>query len=189
MSIVKHRLIAIDHILNGKKSTSYDQTNIEFIYLQIRLILETIILSTVAANNKLYSEFIRTIKKEWNIDRIMNKIKRHNPNYYPKPIIMNKKEQSFCNVSLDYIYLTEEDYKSIYIKCGNWLHVGDVSRSQKEKDYINEFKNVKLYYNKINNLLFNHTIYLDDNSLYFIDMHKSEERFPSGMSLQKVISN
>ena len=85
MEEIKRRINVISQFLDNKATTGQPITDIEFLYLQFRKVLEFIALSSLSANREKYEEVRNNFKTDWHAERIMEKIEKINPNFYPCP--------------------------------------------------------------------------------------------------------
>ena len=83
MEEIKKRTEAIRMIYDKKYSTPFPITNIEFMALQLRKILELIALGNLVANRKQYETVRKSFRTDWNAKPIIKTIKQINPNYFP----------------------------------------------------------------------------------------------------------
>src|SRR5690349_17164330 len=86
MEEIKRRLVAIDDVLGGVKTTTFKYTNVEFVALQFRKVFELIVLSSLASNRHLFNELSTRLSKEWELKKIIAAVQRQNPSFYPNPI-------------------------------------------------------------------------------------------------------
>lgn len=176
MNEVKKRTTAISHILNKQKTTSYQATNIEFMCLQIRKILELISLGSLVANKHEFEKEQIKYQKYWHAERILNDIERLNPDYYPRPII--EKQSDIPNVKNELIdkkdgFLTKTEFIKVYEKCGKIMHADNPFGSKVDFDYYE--KQITKWLDEIIGLLNSHIIKLKgDDNFYLI--HMKEER-------------
>ena len=87
MELVKKRIKAIDDFLFCGRSTTFPQTNCEFLYLQFRFVFELIALSSLCSHRVQYERINAQFRKEWNASRIIKNIRRINPHFFPTAII------------------------------------------------------------------------------------------------------
>lgn len=85
MEEIKLRTFSIKLIMEKEKTTGFLYTDIEFICLQFRKILELISLANLSANKEQYAKQYIKFKTHWNAKKILEDIKKINPNFYPKP--------------------------------------------------------------------------------------------------------
>jgi len=86
MEEIKLRVEAVNAILQKRSTTICQATNIEFMCLQIRGILELIALGSLVTNEKEYKKrSIELANNPWNAKVILREIERINPKFYPVP--------------------------------------------------------------------------------------------------------
>ena len=86
MWYVKKRIDAIRYIVTHKQTTLFQFTNIEFMTLQIRKIIEHIAMGNLVANKELYEEYSTKFSSNWNAKYIFRDLERLNPKFYPIPV-------------------------------------------------------------------------------------------------------
>jgi hypothetical protein len=158
---IKHRTSAIGLIAEGRFSTPYPATNIEFVYLQYRKILELIALSSLVANKDEYEKVEREFAKEWNAKKILKKLKTINPDFYPRPtrqIKDPKKSGHFTLESIESGYLTQDDFVELYNLSSTLIHA--TNPFAPEPDLEAYKSRMPGWFGKITTLLNHHTIIL-----------------------------
>lgn len=176
MNEVKKRTTAIQQILSKQRTTSFQATNIEFMCLQIRKILELVSLGSLIANkNELEREQVK-YQKFWHAERILKDIERLNPDFYPKPIV--EKPSNIPNVKNDLVdktegFLTRAEFVKIYEKCGKIMHADNPFGSKVDLDYYE--KQITEWLSKIIGLLNTHMIKLKGHDNFYL-IHMQEER-------------
>jgi hypothetical protein len=177
MEEIKLRTSVIYSFLSGTSNALYKATNIESIYLQIRMILELIALASIAANKTIFEENQRKFHKHWNPSDILKDIERLNPNYYPEPIReVPSKRHGVVNglVAIKDGFLTKDELVSIHGKSGNILHAKN--QYNKHIDYQEYEKQIPEIMEKIKRLLNCHQIRLLGDQDFFYLIHMKEER-------------
>jgi len=182
MNEVKKRTTAITQILSKQKTTSFQATNIEFMCLQIRKILELISLGSLVANKKEFESEQIKYQKYWHAERILNDIERLNPDFYPRPIIEIHSNRP--NVKNDLIdktdgFLTKTEFIKVYEKCGKIMHADNPFGSKVDLDYYE--KQIADWLNKLIGLLNSHMIRLKGHdNFYLIHMHEERDDLVHG---------
>lgn len=138
MNEVKKRIKAITDILKGDTTTSFRSTNIEFMCLQLRKILEYISMGSLVLNKEEFESVGKKYEDFWNAKLILQDIERLNPNFYPIAVqeipsqrkgvindIENKKDG----------FLSREDFVKIYDKCGKIMHSPNPFGSHYDYDF------------------------------------------------------
>ncbi len=81
MEIIKLRTNLINNTL-----LKYLQPTIEFKALQLRKIIEQILLSSLIANSEKYKEYYGRLEKDWNARLISRDLARINPDFFPRAV-------------------------------------------------------------------------------------------------------
>ena len=190
MRIVKLRYNAIRLVrLQQDYKTPYQATQIEFCILQIRKILEIIALGSLVANEELYRYHFDNIEKMWNGRLILKDIERVNPQFYPRPIIIDTSQEIHNFVNRTDGFLTREEYVDVYDKCGKLLHSESPFSSDKDSEALYKLYEtyIPAWCQKIIGLLNTHLIYIaDGKTMLYITMQTDTGDFPSGNVFQQV---
>lgn len=123
MEEIKLRQKGITLVLEGEYTTPYPMTNVEFLCLQFRKILELIAMASLSANKESYEHVYKKFFKHWNAKKILDSIQKINPNFYPVPgkqIIENNKVVEVVPITTD--YLSKEIFIEVYNECSEMLH-------------------------------------------------------------------
>lgn len=161
-----------------EQTTLLRMTNIEFMVLQIRKIIEHIAMGNLVANKELYEEYNTKFSLNWNAKYIFRDLERLNPRFYPEPVKTDrsKKPGRWIPVNEE-DYLSKEDAIKIYDKCGALMHAENPYGATVDLDYYETM--IPIWYKKIMNLLSQHLIHMvDGEHLYCIVMN--DEKNPSG---------
>lgn len=124
MELIKKRIKAIDAFLIDGKTTTYPQTNREFIYLQFRFTFELIALSSLCSHRLQYEQINAQFRKEWNASKIIKGIRRINPHFFPIAIVDQPAKDGEIG-TIEFVregVLTESDLESGIGTCGDNLH-------------------------------------------------------------------
>jgi hypothetical protein len=188
MTEVKKRTNAITDILRKVKTTTFQATNIEFMCLQLRKILELISLGSLVANKKEFDEQQIKYQRFWHAERIISDIERLNPDFYPRPIIEVPSKKPFIKndlVDMKDGFLTKEDFIKVYEKCGKIMHADNPFGSKTEFDYYE--KQINEWNRKVIKLLNCHMIRLkNDDFFYLIHMQEKQDNLVHGYRFGKV---
>lgn len=188
MREIKRRTIAITEIFNKTKSTSFQATNIEFCCLQLRKIIELVILSSLITNKNKYEEIYNGLKNDWNAKKISDNLSAINLNYFPKPIrkekIVGVEKDNLLNNGIDPKNITDKFFNDVentiteteiidaYYKLSSYMHARNpFAKGTKYniESYIMEILN------KIINLLNCHQVFLYDSDYFFYIVMQSKE--------------
>lgn len=191
MSLIKLRMRALTDVIRLERTTTYGITNIEFRVLQIRKILELIVLSSLVSDANLYREKMDKVEKMWNARLIIRDIERIHPDFYPHPITIKShrdegKPDEFLELSEP--YLTKEKLIDIYLLCGKYLHQASpfADEEQVNKSYLKIKDRLAEWRGLIIRLLSTHVIHLyNEDYMWYVVMNE-EDKPPFGNIFVKV---
>ena len=86
MKLVKLRIGLVDRLMQDDDKLPVAPRRIEFVALQFRQILELIAFGSLVANEKVYAATHADFAKEWNAKKLLIRLEKLNPNFYPTPI-------------------------------------------------------------------------------------------------------
>jgi hypothetical protein len=171
MELVKKRIEVVLYYERRHGRALYTASTIESVYLQFRKILELIAMASLVANKEVYSQEHANFTRHWNARRMLEALERLNPGYYPKPVIEKNGGEEL--VVKENGFLTQDDFVTLYNKCGAIMHT-DNPYGEKT-NYDNYLPQITRWRGLIMGLLDNHKIHLlDDPNIYLI--HMQEER-------------
>lgn len=139
-----------------KISVMYLQADIEAEALQIRKLLELIAFSSLVAHKPAYESVRETFAKDWHAKRILNKIEKLNPNFYPIPF---STDRNMHRSNLRGGYLTRHQFEKLYDCCGGLLHSKNPF-SRVAKSSLSFHAKVPEYTERIELLLKEHSVVL-----------------------------
>lgn len=178
MEEVKRRTDAINALGSGQATTSYRATNIEFVYLQFRKILELVALGSLVANKVEFEKAYGEFSKCWNAQYLLRDMERVNPDFYPHPIVEVPSKEPGAKMEWQDKkdgFLTKKEFLKLYEKCGAIMHAGNPYGSQVDYGYYET--NIQGWLNKIIGLLNSHSIRLvGDPNLYLIHMREANHK-------------
>ncbi|MDA3938810.1 MAG: VCBS repeat-containing protein [Spirochaetia bacterium] len=87
MEEIKKRLAVVVSFMKGSQTTGFLITDVEFVCLHFRKVLEHIALSSLIANKEEYTKQYKNFKRHWNARRILEGIEKINSEYYPQPTV------------------------------------------------------------------------------------------------------
>ena len=176
MNEIKLRTNAVTEIMNGTKTTSYPMTNVEFMCLQIRKILELISMGSLVANKDEFDTIGKKYNEYWNARLILQDIERLNLDFYPKPIVEVPFHEGKVKSRLEDKhdgFLTREEFPKVYEKCGKFMHSYNPFGSHPDVEYYKN--NIPIWMDKIIGLLNCHMIKLKNATNFFL-IHMKEDR-------------
>lgn len=177
MTEIKFRIDVINDFIKGKRTTGQLPTDVEFLCLQFRMILELIALSSLCANKNEYARMRREFHRDWHATRILEALEKVNPNFYPEPTRQIIDENTGQVVRVEKIteeYLTKENFIDIYDKCCNILHAHNPYNEYPDIVKIKEL--MSHWVDKIVKLLNHHQIQLVESGkqLWILMQSKDE---------------
>jgi hypothetical protein len=133
MEEIKRRQVAIDEMIDGKRTTSFRYTNIEFVALQYRKIFELIVLATLASHQHLFEGLLRKLAKEWQVSKIIAIVSKRNPAFYPEPIDRTPSltvgiKDEWKSVTSD--FLTLQELTDAHGRIGGLMHANNPYREE-----------------------------------------------------------
>lgn len=186
MWFVKNRMNAIYSIGTHKQTTLFPATNIEFIGLQIRKIIEHIAMGNLIANKELYEKYSSKFSSNWNAKYIFQDLERLNPKFYPEPVKTDKSKGKKEWTVIGKEYLSKEDAIKVYDKCSALMHTTNPYGSTIDLGYYE--KMMPIWCEKIMNLLSQHLIHMvDGDHIYCIVMNNKEN--PTGYEFVRCDSS
>lgn len=163
MEQVKRRLALIRKITAGEIKTGDSDTDAEFACFQLRRALELIAFSTLAANRDRYSQIRSDVENEWRSKRILERLRKINPNFYPVPVIPTRISPNTWHFDLLADgFLAEAEFVLLYDKCSEAVHEWNPFRT--DARLIDFGLSLVEWATRIENLLAFHQIRLIDQS-------------------------
>jgi len=188
MNEIKKRSHSVLTMLQKKYSTAYQVTNIEFMCLQIRKMLELISLGSLVINKLDFEEQKIKYEKFWHAERILSDIERINPDFYPRPVF--EKPSTVLGIKNEIIdiedgYLKRDDFTKIYEKCGKIMHADNPFGSKVDLKYYES--QILTWLDLIVRLLNTHVIRLKgNNNFYLIHMKGGRDDLVHGYNFGLV---
>lgn len=160
MDEIKRRTHAVHAILQRAYSTLYPVTNIEFICLQIRKILELIALASLASHKEEFAKQHQKFSEMWRAKKILEDLEQLNPGFYPVPTEQVRDQNGKVSEvrSISGPYLTKSDFVEVYQLCSGLLHAQNPYGPPKDLQQIEA--SIPGWMEKIKNLLNHHHVQL-----------------------------
>ena len=171
MEEAKARLSCIDMALAGRTGLPGPAVH-EFCYLQLRMLCEVIALGRLTAHGDITPS--KRLHKEYAADKIVSKLEKLHPNFYPVACTQNKRgPDEYDAVLLDDGYLTKPELLQLYRKCGDFLHRGSLRKVISPQ--VLRFTVIESWRKKIGDLLWFHAIFLlNKNSMVLCTLKNIE---------------
>ena len=161
MTEIKIRNDAISATL---RSQSPDRPPAQIVYenchLQFRMICELIALGCLVVHRDINMGITNQMQAIWNADKIIKRLSRVNPHFYPQPVILHNNTGELRYEFIQSDYLTKQELRNLYnIVCGTTLHRGTIADMRRRFDPTNvRFDEVERWRRKIVRLLGYHWI-------------------------------
>lgn len=97
----------------------------EFVFVQIRKILEIIAFGSMASNISIYRREYQDYDRHWRAKKILEKMERINKEFYPIPLKISDETSSYTNNVLENVregYLTQDDFVFLYDVSSKVIH-------------------------------------------------------------------
>ena len=155
---IKSRIAFISAVLLHEVEIACTNIEVETCGLQIRKIIESIMLSSLLLNENELIQQYSNINNWWNAKRIFNDIKKINPYFFPKANIVTARPG---------LHLTHQNFEQLYDECCNLLHANNPLASS--MDYTEYREKLHLWTHGIINLLNDHIAILS-NDKYLVGL-------------------
>ena len=186
METIKNRINTIELILSTslEYTTPYPYTNIELCALQLRKIIESIILSSLVANADIYNKTFRKLAKVWNVSNIYKELIKLNPRFFPEPIRIirhpeRRKEYSDGSVDTGDEFvkkdgcITAEESIETLGRIGKFMHATNPFSEEVDIDYYEKL--VFETSQRIKRLLSIHLVhFIDESGMYYVAMAEAK---------------
>lgn len=109
----------------------------EFIFMQIRKILELIAFGSMLSNSQLYIRTYKNHQKHWKVKDIFKNLENINPDFYPKPLKKSNESHPQTKNVLETVsdgFLTKDDFLSLYDICSGIIHSPKPYQEEKSID-------------------------------------------------------
>ena len=169
MEEIKARTKAVNIFLSVNCHAMDIQIKTESIALQFRKILELIAFASLAANRIEFEKQHKKFKSEWNASRILKKLEKVNPKFYPRPYkekVLNE-ENGESILQREYIksgFLTKDDWVKLYDKCSGIIHIKNPYSGEQSEGTREFLDSAPEWMKKIDLLLSCHKVQLVDET-------------------------
>ena len=156
MEEVKSRVEAINQLMEMPGITV--QTRVESICLQLRMLLELIVFSSLVSNKDVWQRSQKELQGSQDISKKVKELKRLHPNFYPSPVDLDASAPGEEPVDRAEGFLNEVRLIEVYGRLGNILHAENPMG--KETDYRFFIDSVPRWLSEVMKLLECHKVYL-----------------------------
>ena len=191
MRDVRRRTDVMNILLADPSRAVYNWTWVEFLSLQLRMILETIALGCLVANQSDWPRSPSDLQKAWNAGIILSELENIQPECFPVPLIEIPPGSEARSIDTAGRYrgellprppgdwLTRVEFTELYGRLGTILHARNPLGQSPEYQYYQD--NIPVWYNKIIKLLNRHRISIrESNRMYVVQMNASPDGGPDG---------
>ena len=179
MSEIQLRLAVAYELIHGDTVLGAPFLDLEAAAMNFRKIAELIVFANMAGHKDAYATLYPEFHKEWNMGKIMNKIKAINDLYYPNAVIEILDDNGKATGVEDLPegeWLTEEELITMFGKCSDLIHARNPFADELDYDaYAALFDE---WGQKINGLLSHHMVLLADKEHVIMCVMKPKEGGP-----------
>lgn len=174
MEGVKERITALDAALPGLVVNGVgDLAKLQLVAVLLRQILETIAFASLVFNKTLYDQVHKDAASQWSAKRLLDKIEKLNPQFYPKPILQLPKDDSHRSiVPKTSGFLTRQEFIALYDECSGIIH--QKNPLNQNYGYTAFADAVPAWRTKLIELLNAHQLHLPGDSGFYV-VHMKEE--------------
>lgn len=178
MEEVKSRLFLVGEFIDNKTTTGSDTTDIEFICLQLRKIMELIALASIVPNKSKYKETRENFHKDYHAKRIFRDLEKINANFFPIPVIREDSKDPEIQHNITKrpdVWLTKKRFEREYEKLGGLMHADNPFAIR--RPYAGLYKQYKTLTTNLWELVESHQIsFIDGNTFWLVFMgNKSQQ--------------
>ena len=152
----EQRLDCVDHLLTpARPLTSWAIR--ESVFLQFRLICETLAIASLMAHNDL--DGAQSLHRTYAADELMNRLASLHPDYFPLAVTkVTRQGKSYTKpIELDEA-VTRDELVALYRQAGSILHVGSLKRVRKGGFDITPFTHMRQMSARLRRLITTHWI-------------------------------
>jgi hypothetical protein len=132
----------------------------EYCFLQLRMLCELVALGCLVAHGDIKETKAKDFQKAYKADDILRRLEELHPDFYPVPVTPTFGQNSLNIEPIESGYLTKRELVTLYGKCGDVLHKGNLRRLLKPKmpTRTDFFADINEWGQKMLNLLSAHRI-------------------------------
>lgn len=104
---------------------------IEFLYLQLRMICESIAMACLIAHNDIQETHSNKFYNNWNAEDILNQLNKIHKDFYPNPAkqIIDKDGKVIAVSAVKNGYLNKDRFLTLFKECNDYLHIGSLKKN------------------------------------------------------------
>ena len=156
MEEVKSRVESINQLMDVAGITL--RTRVESICLQLRMLLELIVFSSLVSNKDVWQRSQKELQSSQDTSKKLRELKRLHPNFYPTPVKLRESTAGTEPDDRTDGFLSEDKLIEVYGRLGNILHAENPMG--RETDYRIFIDAVPGWVSEVMNLLECHKVYL-----------------------------
>ena len=156
MEEVKSRVESINQLMEMPGVTI--RTRVESICLQLRMLLELIVFSSLVSNKDVWQRSRKELQSSQDFSKKLRELKRLHSNFYPRPVDLHASASETEPGDRTEGFLTENQLAEVYGTLGNILHAENPLG--KVTDYRFFIEAVPGWMSQVQNLLQCHKVYL-----------------------------
>ncbi len=122
MTVIKARIFTIQRLLNNEILVPVLMLKVETIYLQIRLLLEMLYLSSIVTRKKKYDHYWPRTEKEYQPSEIRRFLGEALDEHFPYPFHQSQGSSLPLNLEFFNRSITEAEVYKFFNKCHQYLH-------------------------------------------------------------------
>ena len=172
MQEVRERLKLIELVTEKKLTTGREFSDVEFVFLQLRKILQLIAFASLTANREKYSAVHAKFASHWKAKDMLAALEKINPDFYPSPStppVLQPDETKYLD-TIKEGFLTKDDFKFLYDKCAEILHARNPFTDKSLT--VDVLYPVTLWVSRIHKLLDLHVMHLLDGKKWVVEIPK-----------------
>lgn len=168
MEEIKSRVESIDQLIELSGITI--RTRVESVCLQLRMLLEVIVFSSLVSNKDVWRRSQKELQSSQNMSKKLKELKRLHSRFYPKPVNQQEHTSEGEPAEPSEGFLSEDKLIKVYGRLGNILHAKNPMG--KQTDYRYFMDKAPEWISQIQNLLGCHKVYLyhHPDEFYLIKM-------------------
>ena len=156
MEEVKSRVESIGQLMEMPGVTI--RTRVESICLQLRMVLELIVFSSLVSNKDVWRRSQKELQSSQDISKKLKELKRLHPHFYPRPVDLQPSVPGEEPADLVEGFLSEDQLIEVYGRLGNILHAENPLGGETNHRFFIDA--VPGWISQVQNLLECHKVYL-----------------------------